>query len=140
ASVTSPMVCRTDAHKALLCVVLPSTVGLFRPREAARWGDWKSGANSASMARLSAFLQAALPTAGKHAENAFVEGLRKVGATRRQLNFSWLASGIEGLDCGDSSSGCRMINDRNASAQPSGAPAETTALESRKGGPRRLRR
>ena len=33
-----------------------------------------------------------------------------------------------------------MINDRNASAQPSGAPAETTTLESRKGGPRRLRR
>lgn len=26
-----------------------------------------------------------------------------------------------------------MINDRNASAQPSGAPAETTTLESRKG-------
>ena len=33
-----------------------------------------------------------------------------------------------------------MINDRNSSAQPPGPPAETTTLESRKGGPRRLRR
>jgi hypothetical protein len=33
-----------------------------------------------------------------------------------------------------------MINDRNASAQPPRPPAETTTLESRKGGPRRLRR
>ena len=30
--------------------------------------------------------------------------------------------------CGDSSSGRRMINDRNASAQPPGPPAETTNL------------
>jgi hypothetical protein len=33
-----------------------------------------------------------------------------------------------------------MINNRNASAQPAGPPAETTLLESREGNPRRLRR
>ena len=55
---------------------------------------------------------------------------------KQQLTFSWLASGWERLDCGDSSSGAGRY-DRNASAQPSGAPAETTTPESRKGGPRR---
>jgi hypothetical protein len=32
--------------------------------------------------------------------NVRQQDVPKVGATRRQLNFSWLESGIGGLDCG----------------------------------------